>query len=195
MMQRDSFFWLLLLINVAAVFAGAWYYQDQLSATPLPLLLFVPDCPLYVLLAIPILLGITRNPAYSFIVSIGMAKYGLWTVAVLLFHWNVYSLPAFLPVTLIFIFGHLGMAFEGIAILPKKKVGLAVLALALAWFLLNDYVDYFLGTVPPIPTDGMALVQNLTILSSLLLPLLFYLFPEKVRSFPPVKFFRWVLDS
>ena len=191
---RQNLFKLLLLLNIAAVLVGFWYYQDQLASTPLHLAIFVPDCPLYVLLAIPILLGF-RNAAYSFLVSIGMLKYGLWTVFVLLFHWSAYSVPAMLPVTVIFIIGHIGMAFEGLVLLPKEKASLAILLVAIAWLLLNDVSDYFWGTVPPIPSEGMWLVAALTFAASLAFPLLFYFHPEKIRALAPVKFGRWLLQN
>lgn len=185
----------MLLLNIAAVFAGAYYYQDQLTSTPLPLLIFVPDCPLYVLLAIPILLGAIRNQAYSFFVSIGMFKYGLWTVFVLFFHWSAYAAPSALAITLVFILGHIGMALEGLALLPKGKAGIAVLAACLAWFLLNDVSDYFWGTVPPIPTANLSTVALLTFAASLLLPLAFFLWPEKIRNAAPVAFFRRIIQN
>ena len=191
---RARLFQAVLFLNIAAVLVGFWYYQDQLAATPLHLLVFVPDCPLYVLLAIPILLGF-RNTAYSFLVSIGMFKYGLWTVFVLLFHWGAYSVPAALPVTVVFIIGHLGMALEGLALLPAKKAGAAVLILCIAWFLLNDVSDYFWGTVPPIPAGGMGLVAALTFAASFIIPLSFFFHSGKIRAFAPVKFGRWLFQN
>ena len=185
----------MLFLNVAAVFTGAWYYQGQLASTPWHLLIFVPDCPLYVLLAIPLLLKWVKSGAYAFLVSIGMVKYGLWTVFVLFYHSAYYFQPEFLPVTIIFIIGHLGMALEGACLLPAKRVALPVLLLAVGWFLLNDFADYSLGTVPPIPREGLGLVALLTISSSLLLPLALFAFPEKIRAFPPVKFGRWILQN
>jgi len=193
--KRALLFNILLLLNIAAVFAGAYYYWDQLSATPLHLIPFVPDCPLYVLLALPILLKWIRNSAYAFIVSVGMVKYGLWTVFVLLFHWNAYSVPSALLVTIIFILGHIGMALEGAVLLPKKRAGTAVLLLALAWFLFNDYADYVIGTVPSIPAYGMQLVAALTAAASIIIPLVFFLFQEKIRSFAPVKLGRWIIQN
>ena len=87
------------------------------------------------------------------------------------------------------------MALLGAALLPKKRVAFAAFALALAWFLLNDYADYFLGTRPPIPPEGIGLIQNLTIAASFVLTIGFFLFAEKVRAFPLVKFFRQVIGN
>lgn len=195
MLSRQNLPHLLHLPCIAAVFIGFWYYSEQIVATPALLLIFVPDCPLYVLLSLPIMFGLIKNGAYSFFVSIGMVKYGLWTVFVLIFHSKYYAAPSALPITVIFIIGHIGMALLGSALLPKKRVAFAVFALALAWFLLNDYADYFLGTRPPIPLEGMGLIQNLTIAASFALTLGFFLFSEKVRSLAPVKFFRQIIGN
>jgi uncharacterized membrane protein YpjA len=193
--KRKPLFSLLLLLLVAAVLVGFWYYWEQLLATAPALLVFVPDCPLYVLLAIPIALGAVRSTAYSFLVALGMFKYGLWTVFVLLFHWNAYSAFNSLPITLIFIIGHIGMALLGAALLPKKKIAATAMLLILAWLLLNDISDYAWGTVPPIPKAGLELVAALTFLASIVFTVLFFVQPEKVRNFPPVAFFREIIGN
>lgn len=187
--KQSPLFWPILLLNAAAVFVGAYFYQDQLAATAPQLLIFVPDCPLYVLLAIIIILGIVRSETFSFIVATGMVKYGLWTVFALLFHWDFYSQPLFFWTSVIFIIGHIGMAFEGLALLPKKPARLA-LALALAWFLLNDYSDYWLGTVPELPPGGLETVRALTIASSIAIPLLLFSFAAQLCAFAPVAWLR-----
>ena len=174
--------------------AGAYYYWDQMAATPLLLLIFVPDCPLYVLLTLPILARRIKSNAYSFLVSIGMFKYGLWTVFVLLFYSEYWS-PSQLWITIPFIIGHIGMTLLGAALLPKKKVAASIALVVLLWFLLNDYSDYFLGTIPPIPTHDLSLVRDLTIAASIIVTLAFFLYAEKIRNFPPVKFFRRIIGN
>jgi len=192
--KHSPLFWPILLLNAAAVFVGAYFYQDQLAATVPQLLIFVPDCPLYVLLSIIIILGFVRSEAFSFIVSVGMVKYGLWTVFALLFHWDVYSQSLFFWTSVIFIVGHIGMAFEVLALLPKKPAKLA-LALALAWFLLNDYSDYWLGTVPSLPPGGIDVLRTLTVASSIAIPLLLFSFAAQLRGFAPVVWLRRQLGS
>ncbi len=193
--KRRPLFNLLLLLLVAAAAVGFWYYWDQLLATTPALLVFVPDCPMYALLTIPILLGMVRSTAYSFIVALGMFKYGIWTVAVLLFHWNAYSVFNSLPITLIFIIGHTGMALLGAALLPKKKLAFPFILVVLAWFLLNDISDYFWGTVPPIPKAGLGLVAILTFLASIIFTAGFFFYAEKAKTFPPVAFFREIIGN
>lgn len=191
---RGRLFGLLFLLCIAGVLVGFWYYLGQLAATPFLLLIFVPDCPLYVLLAIPILAKGIKSGAYSFLVSMGMFKYGLWTVFVLLFY-SEYWAPPQIWITIPFIIGHAGMALLGAALLPKKRVAFAVFALVLLWFLLNDYADYWLGTRPPIPDHDISLVRDLTIAASIIFTLAFFLYPEKIRSLAPVKFFRRVIQN
>jgi|SRR3989338_1913614 len=187
-------FLLLCFLTCAAVLIGFGYYSDQILATPLLLIIFVPDCPLYVLLTLPILAKRIKNDTYSFLVSLGMFKYGLWTVFVLLFY-SEYWQPSALWITIPFIIGHIGMALLGAALLPKKKVAASIALVVLLWFLLNDYADYFLGTRPPIPGRDISLVRDLTIAASVLFTLSFFIFPERIRSFPPVRFFRQVIGG
>ena len=192
---RDFLFKLLLFLNIVAVFAGLYYYYDQLYDTPLYFYLFVPDCPLYVFLAIPMLLKLVKNDAFSFLVAIGMAKYGLWTVFVLLFHWQAYFVPSLLWVSAAFVIGHMGMAAEGAALLPKKKVAASVALLALGWFLFNDIADYSWGLHPRIPLEGIELVAALTFAASIALTLAFYFYPEKIRKLPVVGFFGKIIGN
>lgn len=186
MKLRDLFI-PLILINIAAVAIGGYYYQGQLAGTPAQLLVFVPDCPFYVLLFLLVILRIIRSDAFSFLVSAGMVKYGVWTVFVLLFHWQYYSAPDMLAVTIVFILGHIGMALEGLAILPKKRVGALALAGVIAWLLLNDVSDYAWGTVPWIPRDSLSLVAQLTFASSLFIPAALFMFHERLLSIAPVR--------
>jgi uncharacterized membrane protein YpjA len=193
MESHKKLFLLALLINALAVLAGVYFYSDQLLQTAPQLLIFVPDCPLYVFLSILIILGIARNDIFSFIVSAGMVKYGLWTVFVILFHWDAYSQPLFLWTSIIFIIGHLGMALEGLALLPKKRISALALYAAIGWFLLNDYMDYAVGTVPPIPREGMATVAALTVAASVLLPLALFAYGSRIANWRAVAFLRGIL--
>ena len=190
---KGILFRLLVLLSVSAVLVGLYYYIDQLAATPTNMWIFVPDCPLYVFLAILVIKKAVKSDAFAFLVSVGMMKYGIWTALVLLFHWDFYSLPELLPVTLVFIVGHIGMALLGAALIPKKKVGLWIFLLSLGWFLVNDFADYALGTRPPIPARDIALVAIFTIALSLGFTALAYFYRDKVRSFQPARFVREII--
>jgi uncharacterized membrane protein YpjA len=190
---RTALFHIAIFLNAIAVVIGASVYAEQLALHPAYLAIFVPDCPLYVFLALLIILGIIRNEVFSFIVSIGMVKYGLWTVFVLLFHSGFYFAPGLFGISSVFVLGHIGMALEGLALLPKKQIAVSALALAALWFLVNDFSDYFLGTVPLIPPGGLDTLRNLTIASSILLPLALFAFAGRIRKNALVSWLRNIL--
>jgi len=190
---NTALFLIAISLNLLAIYFGYSVYENQFALHPAYLAIFVPDCPLYVLLALLIILGFVKNDSFSFIVSIGMVKYGLWTVFILLFHSSYYFAPDMFNISVLFVMGHIGMALEGLAIMPKKKIGTLALALALGWFLLNDFSDYFLGTVPLIPQEGMAIVRDLTIASSILIPLALFELADKIRRNALVAWLRGIL--
>ena len=195
MLSRKNLFLLLVLINIAAILVGIYYYYDQLAATQFLLLIFVPDCPLYTLLALFIILKLIKNDTFSFIASIGMVKYSLWTIFVFLLYSNIYFAPAMLLITIPFIAGHLGMFLEGLAVIPKKKVAFTAVFLAIAWFLLNDISDYFWGTKPPVPDGNLALLAAATFAASILFPLAIYSWGGKSEKVPFVKFLRGIIGT
>jgi len=190
---KRALFYIAICLNLLAIYFGYAVYADQFSLHPPYLAIFVPDCPLYVFLSLLVIFGIVRNDIFSFIVSIGMVKYGLWTIFVLFFHSSFYFSPDMLAISVIFVIGHIGMALEGLALLPKKQLALPALALAIAWFLINDFSDYFLGTVPLIPPGGMEMVGGITIASSIALPLLLFKFASQIRKCAVVAWLRGIL--
>ena len=191
---RRALFYIAICLNLLAIYFGYAVYADQFALHSPYLAIFVPDCPLYVFLALLIIFGIVKNDLFSFIVSIGMVKYGLWTIFVLFFHSSYYFSPDMFSMSVIFVLGHIGMALEGLALLPKKKLALPALALAIIWFLINDFSDYFLRTVPLIPQGGMEAVGGITISSSVALPLVLFAFAEKIRNCAIVAWLRGILS-
>jgi len=55
--------------------------------------------------------------------------------------------------------------------MPKEENRTLALALALGWFLLNDFSDNSWAQCRSSREDGMAIVRNLTIASSILIPI------------------------
>ena len=99
----------------------------------------------------------------NFITSIGLAKYGAWTVLVVLgfspFYFsinsNMYGVLAC---------AHVLMALE--FILPLyiiKEIKKSYVVAAFAWFFLNDFFDYYVGTHPPLPSWGVSSVAFMTV--------------------------------
>lgn len=166
----------LLALTIAAMLAGAWFYMGQISTTNPLLWLFVIDCPLYVVLAAPILLfGKPENPIYRFVVSCGLVLYGSWTLFVLFFSPEVYFSESEAIISWILVFGHFGMIFEAFLALPKlEEFGLRGILISLGWFLFNLHLDYFNGafsTHPWIPERTIPATVAFTAASTLAVPI------------------------
>lgn len=194
MASRPRFHLLLALLAAITVLVGIIYYYDQLAATPLLLLIFVPDCPLYMLLGLLVMTKVVKSDAFSFLVSVGMVMYSLWTLFVFALFPAAYFSPQRLIITLIFIAGHLGMFLGGLAILPKKKVAIPVVLITMGWFLLNDVSDYFWGTRPYLPPGHDTLVMALTFAASIIIPLLLCFYWDKAEKVPLVKWMRGIIQ-
>ncbi|HEX7515473.1 MAG TPA: DUF1405 domain-containing protein [archaeon] len=158
----------IIVINIAGSVVGLFYYWDQLvSASPFAWV-FIPDCPLYTML-VAIVLAVYASTKRSsdlinFITAVGLAKYGTWTVVVVLgFSAFYFSIDSSLYTVLVLM--HIAMAAEFILpLLLIRKLKFRVPAVALVWFLANDFADYFLGTHPPVPTSEISQIAAFTFL-------------------------------
>ena len=171
------------LVFVALIFGaaviGAWFYWNQMAATPPWLWLFVPDCPLYAVLGAPILLfGRPKNAALRFVIASGLAVFGSWTIFVLMLHVDVYFHAVNLPLSLVLVAGHLGMILEGVLCLPKREeLKFGMIFIAAGWFILNVQFDYLNGSInthPWIPSSQLADVMLFTAFSSITWPVLLF---------------------
>jgi uncharacterized membrane protein YpjA len=162
----------LAVVGFLASAAGLWFYWPQLVRTPAWLWVFVADCPLYVsLFSVLLLLRLTGRgyPFLDFVTSVGMAKYGIWTIAVILAY-PVYMVD--FPMFLFLLGSHAVMIAAGLLLIPYTEPRLGAAALVTGWFLLNDLVDYFGGTLPRIPEGHVPEIMAVSMLSSVLLPLI-----------------------
>ena len=158
-------------INIIGSLYGYYFYQEQLSATPWYLWIFTPDCPFYTTMFSLVLVGLLvgyRSDLFNFIVAIGLIKYGIWTgVALSLYNQYFFSLSSdiwFASSTLFIL--HVGMALEGFSF-PFARVKGWHVAVALAWFLLNDILDYFGPAVHPyLPPVDLTLIMGYTFIST-----------------------------
>jgi uncharacterized membrane protein YpjA len=93
-----------------------------------------------------------------------LAKYGTWTVVVVLgFSAFYFSIDSSLYTVLVLM--HIAMAAEFILpLLLIRQLKFRVPAVALVWFLANDFADYFLGTHPPVPTSDISQIAAFTFL-------------------------------
>jgi len=176
---RSFLFWLIFILNVlGALYGFIFFYWQQLLTTPLHLLIFTPDCPLFALFfAISMLLvryGVKNEFAqlFNFLTFAGALKYGFWTVFVLMAYPEFYyatSLQAVLSTLLLL--GHVGLFFEAFLLPSLVRVKAWHLVPVLGFMLLNEYSDYVLLTHPLVPYYALPFLFILTAGASLLFTL------------------------
>ncbi|MFA5076821.1 MAG: DUF1405 domain-containing protein [Candidatus Micrarchaeia archaeon] len=162
---------LLLLIgaNMFGFLVGMLTYYDQMVKISPLLWIFIPDCPLYVLLASLFYIGVFKNDLLRCITAMGLLKYGIWTEFVLLGYGKYMDSQGF---GMLLAVEHVGMILQFFLI--SKNFDKKILLLATGWFLLNDYMDYGIGLHPYVPNIDLQLVMAFTIALSLLIPVFTY---------------------
>ena len=148
--------WLLSLaaINFIGFFYGVYYYSYQLSLTPAYFWIFTIDSPLPVLLFAGVcafLFARKTPPQWLILFSFfGLVKYGVWTnIAIYLFRDYFFAIDALtysLNVPL-----HLGMILEGLLLIRLLAPKISDIVFVSGFYLVNDYLDYFIGTVTMTP--------------------------------------------
>ena len=186
-MKLNKYSAALLILTFLAQVIGLWFYQSQLSATPAWLWNFVPDCPLYALLAVPIIVfGFPKSPITRFLIASGLAIYGSWTIFVLLLYSDYYFAASQAAISIVLILGHAGMILEAFLVMPKLgREKITALLAAFLWFLLNLKLDYFIGdasTHPWIPAAKLDTVILFTAAASILWPLALAFFSGKIAE-------------
>lgn len=165
----NRFVLILLLINLIGFVFGIYYYTFQLQHTPWYLWLLVIDCPLFVLLFI--IAYAARSDLFRFFTSVGLFKYGLWTVFVILILYPLFIEwdPVLYPLILVL---HIGMMLESFILLPRE-FRLSNL-LVIPAFILFDLADNFFGTMPLLPTTALnQMLLTFDLLCSIGIPLCF----------------------
>ncbi len=169
---------LLIILNIIGFGLGIYYYMPQLDETPEILWLIVVDCPLHVLLLAIILSSeLSGSPlpdVLKFINTVGLIKYGFWTVIVILL--NLEFLFSLNPVTYsILLPMHVGMILESILLFKLFRPNLPSTLFVMLFFLFGDFYDYVLGTLPHIPDTHVSLLFFESVIVSILLPALIYI--------------------
>lgn len=144
------FLWYILVAEVLGSIYGYYWYKEQLSITPWYLWLFTWDCPFYATLFSFWLFSYLKNyrlhrsALFTAITFTGLIKYGLWTVVIVQ---DSYLLGS--PVTLDRLglqISHFIMLIQGFLLINTVRVRHIIIVWA--WMLLNDFMDYFVGTYP-----------------------------------------------
>lgn len=178
---------IIFIINLlGALYGFIFYYGSQLiEAIPkFWLIPFIPDCPLAALLMGVSFLLLASNKNHSrlnFFSSALALKYGFWTLFVLTAFSSFYFSQNFLLYSVLFV-SHIFLIAEIILLAGKIRAGVYAVGLTLAFFLLNDLVDYFWATHPPLPAESLSLMLYLTLVMSLVFTGLIYFFAVKTRE-------------
>ncbi|MGG1876963.1 DUF1405 domain-containing protein [Paenibacillus cisolokensis] len=179
--------WLLFITNLLGTVYGYIWYGNQLKYTwqegLIWQLIFVPDSPtaslfftiaLFLLLYPPRrMLGMLAQQLIEALALVTSVKYGIWAVAIIfagqwqgdVLVWQDWML----------VVSHTAMAVEALLYVRLFHFRRAALAVAIAWTLINDTVDYTFGVYPWLPSvlqDDLGAVEiftfSLTLFSGLL---------------------------
>ncbi|HET7324703.1 MAG TPA: DUF1405 domain-containing protein [Halococcus sp.] len=144
------FAWVVVAINLAGTAFGFWYYRFQFSLEPVVMWPFVPDSPvatLFIALSIASWkLGHSREWLNA-LAFFGCLQLGYWTPYTLLIFHDSFIAETPLWLYLFLFFSHLAMTVEGFVVHRYSDFPVWAVAIALAWYGLNDIVDYFIPVV------------------------------------------------
>ena len=159
---------LLIVINLAGTIYGWYYYRFQLMASnPLfwPLITDCPNATFFFVIVALLIYSKKKNDDFTFFASANMVKYGIWTMAILMYHRDYFFAPErYLLYSGIFV-THFFLVLEAI---PLKNTISSIsergLAITFSWLLINDFFDYVVGTHPYIPEKNIRYVAIFTVL-------------------------------
>jgi uncharacterized membrane protein YpjA len=141
--------WEAVLVGMNLVFAavGFFTYIPQLSATPVLLWIFVPDCAIaWMVFAIAYLIKKEDLSFFSFVTGL---KYTIWSIlAVALYTSDYVQTPL---IAFLIVVTHL-ILFTSVFLL-KPKFSWRAAGFTLGFLLLSDFSDYIFGTYPLLPSD------------------------------------------
>ncbi len=169
---------LILLANLSGSAFGFYYYKGLLLASPLWQLVFIPDSPASTILfslALALILLNKKNDWLSYASSVYVAKYGLWTLLVIVYYSDYFLDPGRRLFYITMFVLHAGMVAQPLVVTPTINKSRRHL-LIIPWFLLNDYMDYVVGTHPLFgyPFDDLWFIAIASALSSVSLCLIVY---------------------
>ena len=141
-------FWILILGNViGAIFGFTYWYGSQLLASPFIYWVFIATCPLYATLFVVcafLVLYKKKNSFLFYLTSVGLVKYGLWTV---IFWVNYQGTQITNWLFLWLVVSHSIMALESMILYSRIEYKPWHIFAALLWFGLNDFINYHLKYV------------------------------------------------
>jgi uncharacterized membrane protein YpjA len=145
-----SLAWVVVAVNLVGTAFGFWYYRFQFAAEPLAMWPLVPDSPVATLF-IALSLALWKLDRSSEIVNalafFGCWKLGLWTPFVLVVFADGFLATTPPPMYAFLLGSHLMMVVEAFVIHRYSDFPVGAVAVAVAWYGLNDLVDYFVPVV------------------------------------------------
>jgi len=182
--RNKLFLVFLLIINFCAGIYSISYYFSQLEQSHWFFWLFIIDCPLYaILFGINIFLFLIDKPseALSFISIVGNFKYGLWTIFVL-------TIAGLAGAQWFFVLSHILLVIETIVLAGLFAFKVKHVLLAFLWFIVNDFIDYFLGMHPFVFEGFLFYSMSFALASTIILPfLLSIIFSSKDKVVLPLR--------
>lgn len=142
------FAWVIVAINLAGTAFGFWYYRFQFDAAPLAAWPLIPDSPVATLFIGLSLAAYKLDLDWEWLHALaffGCIKLGAWTPFVQLvvngqgdLFWGLYWF---------LVLSHAAMVVEAFVIHRYARFTVRAVAVAAAWYLLNDVVDYFVAVL------------------------------------------------
>jgi len=145
-----SIAWVVVLVNLVGTAFGFWYYRFQFVAEPSVILPLVPDSPvatLFIALSLATWKLGRESETLNALAFFGCWKLGLWTPFVLVAFADGFLAANSLPMYAFLLGSHLMMAVEAFLIHRYSDFPVHAVAVAVAWYGLNDVVDYFVPLV------------------------------------------------
>ena len=168
----------LFVINMIGFLIGMYYYLDEMASHPAYLWVLVIDCPIAVLLfSFICLLYLLKRKVHdllAFFASVYMIKYGIWTLSAILLYWNFYPAGIDQSIAILNFVLHAGLVLEGIALSGTVGKNQYNAAIVMTLVLLNDFFDYFMGTLQNIPNTHVGTLMTESVIASIALPVFIY---------------------
>jgi uncharacterized membrane protein YpjA len=161
-----SLAWAVVGINLLGTAFGFWYYRFQLAAEPIATWPLVPDSPVATLfIALSLALWKLDRPSETVnaLAFFGCWKLGFWTPFVLVVFADGFLATTPVPMYAFLLGSHLLMVVEAFLIHRYSDFPVGAVAVAAAWYGLNDLVDYFvpvLGTPHHTLLPGQRIVDG-----------------------------------
>ena len=142
--------WPVVVVNLVGTAFGFWYYGFHPFSEPTVTWQFAGE-PTAMWLFVPLAFAAWKlgraNEYLSALAFFGCWKLGLWTPVMLVAFADGFLASTALPLYVFLVVSHLAMVVEGFVIHRISDFPVRAVAVAAAWYGLNDVLDYFLPVV------------------------------------------------